>query len=179
MTDNDLIDLARKYQAEQREDEVIWFYRAAEKIKPKVIVEIGIKEGGNLKILSTLLDSTGIAIGIDKRREIPWGMDDTECEIHHIIGYSETKEVRDSLISTLNGRKIDLLFIDGDHSYEGMLRDFYSYGPLVRTGGIIAVHDIYYLEPVAKAWEEIPGEDWYESSRNRSSIGIGFIIKEG
>jgi cephalosporin hydroxylase len=179
MKDADIISLAREYQAEQREDEVLWFYRMAEKISPKVIVEIGIKEGGNLKVLSTLSDSTGITIGIDKRKDLPWKMDDAECEVHRIVGRSETKEVKEKLVSLLKGREIDLLFIDGDHSYEGMLQDFYSYGPLVRTGGIIAVHDIYYLEPVARAWKEIPGEDWYQSARNRSSIGIGFIIKEG
>jgi hypothetical protein len=35
------------------------------------------------------------------------------------------------------------LFIDGDHTYEGVRRDFEMYSPLVRKGGIIAFHDIY------------------------------------
>lgn len=37
--------------------------------------------------------------------------------------------------------KVDVLFIDGDHSYESVLCDFLLYYPLVRSGGIIAFHD--------------------------------------
>jgi len=35
----------------------------------------------------------------------------------------------------------DLLFIDGDHSYEGVKQDWVMYSPLVRKGGIVAFHD--------------------------------------
>ncbi|RPH56645.1 MAG: class I SAM-dependent methyltransferase, partial [Acidobacteria bacterium] len=37
---------------------------------------------------------------------------------------------------------LDVLFIDGDHSYEGVRRDFEMYRPLVREGGLIVFHDI-------------------------------------
>ena len=178
MTDEELGVLFEKYQAEQRLPEVIWFYRHVENIKPKVIVEIGIKEGGNLKVLSTHLDKDGLAVGIDPRQEIPWAMDDTECEIHHIKKNSHLPETVEELKALLKGREIDVLFIDGDHSKEGMLQDFYDYSPLVRSGGIIAVHDIYYLTDVTAAWQEVPGSQRFESPRSDSNIGIGFIIKE-
>ena len=42
----------------------------------------------------------------------------------------------------LAGKKVDLLFIDGDHSYEGVKKDFEMYSPLVADGGVIAFHDI-------------------------------------
>ena len=42
----------------------------------------------------------------------------------------------------LGDRKLDFLFIDADHTYEGVKRDFEMYSPLVREGGIIAFHDI-------------------------------------
>lgn len=38
-------------------------------------------------------------------------------------------------------RTIDFLYIDGDHSLEGIFTDLYSWVPKVRTGGIIAGHD--------------------------------------
>jgi predicted O-methyltransferase YrrM len=38
-------------------------------------------------------------------------------------------------------RQIDLLFIDGDHSYEGCSTDLTSWFPYVRSGGWIAFHD--------------------------------------
>jgi hypothetical protein len=36
---------------------------------------------------------------------------------------------------------IDLLFIDGDHSYEGVKKDFDLYSKLVSPHGIILIHD--------------------------------------
>lgn len=36
---------------------------------------------------------------------------------------------------------VDMLFIDGDHSFEGVLEDWLLYAPLVRPGGIVAFHD--------------------------------------
>jgi predicted O-methyltransferase YrrM len=36
---------------------------------------------------------------------------------------------------------IDVLFIDGDHSYEGCRMDFINYGPMVRNKGLIVFDD--------------------------------------
>lgn len=178
MEDQELQDLIQVYSAEQRWHEVAWLYRHAEKLNPKVIVEIGIKEGGNLKILSTLLPEEGLAIGIDPRKEIPWKMNDAKCKVSHIAGDSHSKDTIKKLVMLLKGQKIDLLFIDGDHSYQGMLQDFKDYSPFVRDGGIIAIHDIYYLEEVINAWRDLPVETTkYESLRTHDNIGIGFVYK--
>lgn len=37
---------------------------------------------------------------------------------------------------------IDLLFIDGDHSYEGVLADLKNWTPFVRMGGVVVLHDV-------------------------------------
>lgn len=37
----------------------------------------------------------------------------------------------------------DLVFIDGDHSYNGVRRDFETYMPFVARGGIVAFHDTW------------------------------------
>ncbi|MBU37734.1 MAG: methyltransferase, partial [Anaerolineaceae bacterium] len=49
------------------------------------------------------------------------------------------------LLRLLDGDAIDFLFIDGDHRYEAVRRDFQLYSPLLRPGGIVAFHDI--LQP--------------------------------
>lgn len=38
-------------------------------------------------------------------------------------------------------KPINLLFIDGDHKYENVLRDFLDWTPLLKQGGILAMHD--------------------------------------
>lgn len=37
---------------------------------------------------------------------------------------------------------IDLLFLDGDHSREGVSRDFRDWAPKVRPGGYVVLHDV-------------------------------------
>jgi cephalosporin hydroxylase len=46
------------------------------------------------------------------------------------------------LRSMLGGNSLDLLFIDGDHSFEGVAADFNNYSPLVKNNGLILFHDI-------------------------------------
>ncbi|MBI3866656.1 MAG: class I SAM-dependent methyltransferase, partial [Planctomycetia bacterium] len=44
--------------------------------------------------------------------------------------------------NVLRNRQFDFLFIDGDHSYDGVVADLKSYYSLVRPGGLIGFHDI-------------------------------------
>jgi predicted O-methyltransferase YrrM len=37
--------------------------------------------------------------------------------------------------------ELDAVFIDGDHSYEGCLRDWLDWHPFVRVGGAVVLHD--------------------------------------
>jgi len=74
----------------------------------------------------------------------------------------------------LAGEPVDLLFIDGDHSYSGEMADYRAYEPFVRAGGIIALHDTHSIWGVGMVFYEIPGRvrvDIY------SYQGIGFVVK--
>lgn len=55
---------------------------------------------------------------------------------------SHASETAAEVASALAGEPLDLLFLDGDHSLEGATRDYEQYGPMVRSGGVIAFHDI-------------------------------------
>ena len=60
----------------------------------------------------------------------------------------------------LDGEKLDYLFIDADHTYSGVQCDFEMYSPLVRSGGIVAFHDIVTYKhetecQVERFWDEI------------------------
>lgn len=56
-----------------------------------------------------------------------------------------------------DGAPIDVLWVDGDHSYEGAKTDFVDWAPFVRPGGIVAAHDTYRerFPGVLKAWNEV------------------------
>jgi predicted O-methyltransferase YrrM len=49
---------------------------------------------------------------------------------------------------------IDLLFIDGDHSYEGCLADWQAYKPLLKPGSWVAFHDIGWADGVQRVVAE-------------------------
>jgi predicted O-methyltransferase YrrM len=42
---------------------------------------------------------------------------------------------------TFSDALIDFLFIDGDHAYEAVRRDFDQWTPRLRPGGLLAIHD--------------------------------------
>ena len=73
---------------------------------------------------------------------------------------------------------VDFIFIDGDHTYEGVRKDFEMYKPLIRNGGYIAFHDIVYAEGVSRFWLEIQKQystKWEFISENNPQYGIGIL----
>jgi predicted O-methyltransferase YrrM len=50
--------------------------------------------------------------------------------------------------------RIDFLFIDGDHSYEGVSEDWRLYSTLLKKGSIVAFHDTGWAEGVNKVIKE-------------------------
>jgi predicted O-methyltransferase YrrM len=50
---------------------------------------------------------------------------------------------------------VDLLFIDGDHSYQAVIADLNAYLPKVKVGGLLVLHDWGWAEGVQRAVREI------------------------
>ena len=68
----------------------------------------------------------------------------------NLSNFTKAKEIFDN-------QQIDFLFIDGNHTYEGVKTDYKLYGSMVKPGGIIALHDIGINEEggVHILWDEI------------------------
>jgi predicted O-methyltransferase YrrM len=58
----------------------------------------------------------------------------SDC-VHPLAGYSQD-------FATDFVERIDLLFIDGNHAYDAVKRDFNDWSPLVKPGGVVAFHDV-------------------------------------
>jgi predicted O-methyltransferase YrrM len=54
------------------------------------------------------------------------------------------------------GPKFDMVFIDGDHSYEGCKGDIEAWTPHLKRGGILAVHDYNKADAFANVTGKAP-----------------------
>jgi len=55
---------------------------------------------------------------------------------------STHKDTLATIVGFLGDEQLDLLFIDGNHTFEGVKTDYEMYSPLVKKGGLIVFHDI-------------------------------------
>jgi len=181
--------------AEEIKPFVSW---AIESIAPLTrILEIGVRHGGTSQLWCELVGNSlgNLVIGIDWHGADGLGVNGTNALIHSmsleypwfcpVIGDSHDLETVQSVKNITSVKPIDLLFIDGDHSYEGVKQDYHTYRDLVRTGGLIAFHDIVDSELMRLVghgttafWEEIKNaypNSTKEFSINSSWGGIGVL----
>lgn len=179
----------------QVESEIKTFLELAQKIHPQNILEIGTAHGGNLFLLTKIGGTTGKIISIDlpdgdygggyfaRKQYLYRAFTSADQKMSLIRGDSHASISLAQVTDILNQEKLDILFIDADHSYEGVKKDFEMYSPLVRKGGIIAFHDIA-NDPdatygVHKFWNEIKNNYQYQEiidDPRRIGYGIGVIF---
>lgn len=98
-------------------------------IKNPVVVELGVLYNRQKVFYEQLLGAEHIGIDITNKRSTP-----------DILGDTHNPETLENLKKKLNDHVIDILYIDADHSYEAVKRDFEMYEPLCK--GIVALNDI-------------------------------------
>jgi predicted O-methyltransferase YrrM len=138
----------------QVRSEILQLAKLLQASPPKRSLEIGTNYGGTLLLLCTLSPSDAKIISVDlplgkfgggyPRRKLPLfrRFARGDQELHLIRADSHSSRTKDRVVQILDGQQLDYVFIDADHTYAGVRRDFEMYAPLVRSGGIIAFHDI-------------------------------------
>lgn len=195
---DDVIETAfKKLDLTQVEGEITELAKLAEEREPTHVVEIGTAGGGTLYIWASIETvSTLISVDLPGRVVVSSSVEGIP-DLSPVKNLAEDKNLvfirRDShkektlerVREELDGHKLDFLFVDGDHTYEGVKQDFEMYSPLVSKGGIIAFHDICQHPPekgceVHRFWQEVK-----ENFRHREIVknwnqgwaGIGVIFK--
>jgi Methyltransferase domain len=94
-------------------------------------------------------------------------------------GFSRLLRMRfDDAVEKFNDESIDLLHIDGEHTYEAVGRDFRRWWPKVKSGGVVIMHDAaerHHDFGVWKLLEELRRE--FPVAEFVHSHGLGVIIK--
>jgi predicted O-methyltransferase YrrM len=164
---------------------------------PKYVLEIGTSNGGTLFLLSRVATEDACMISIDLplgaygggypawKRPFYKSFAQKDQTIRLIRADSHEPATQEKVAAILQANKIDLLFIDGDHTYGGVKKDFEMYEPLVKDGGMIVLHDIVPHRQehgcgVDRYWNEIKKkEEYHEFVENKDQqwAGLGLIIK--
>jgi predicted O-methyltransferase YrrM len=67
---------------------------------------------------------------------------------------------------------IRLLFIDGDHSYEGSRNDFVNWSPYVTPNGLVAFHDVSTWDGVTRFYEELLQSGQWEEALSVGTVRV-------
>ncbi len=153
-----------------------------DQIKPTRILEIGAWRGNSARMWIEAFNPVGF-ITIEKDSYEDLGATRIPDEIGHQMWYdtdSHDSKVLDDL--KIYMPEVDFLFIDGDHSFDGAMKDYDMYSPLVRKGGIVVLHDVVYhvdkTEEVDGVWALLKADAPYVEIRiGKNSTGIGVLYK--
>lgn len=151
-------------------------------IEHPVVVEIGVCANAQKRFYEEIMSAEHIGIDIDSRTN------------PDILGNSRLPETIEKLNRHLAGRSIDLLFLDGNHTYDYVKFEYENYGPM--TQHLIAFHDLICMEEgigveVHRLWREIYAAEkkhclltFYRHNDSKTvwpghEMGIGLIVKGG
>lgn len=119
----------------------------------QILAEIGVFEGVNTKNFRTVMSKEGTIIAVDPYPRSLFGL--LGFGWIRRIAHKEVGKVQQGNILwienfgkfAVNDERVksylpvDFLFIDGDHSYEGIKGDWTAWSDNIKSGGILALHD--------------------------------------
>lgn len=162
--------------------------------QPKHILEIGTCRGGTLYLFTKVVDPTAILVSLDIRiinRDLLDSFGRNRQRVILIEGDSSAPATL-TAVKKIFPDGVDFLFIDGDHTYTGVKRDFDRYSTMVKPGGLIAFHDIVednetrygvitggWSGGVPRFWQEIKKDYEHEEFVNdyeQDGAGIGVLF---
>lgn len=182
----------------QIESEITGLIALAAGHRVRRLLEIGTAQGGTTLLLARAIPTTTWLVTVDlqprHRRTLRFLAGDGRT-LHSLGGSSRAPAVRKQIDILAAGEPLDLLFIDGDHSYEGARADYECYAHLVRPGGLIAWHDIVpaaetgaptaghrWVGGVPRLWQEVKNDGarcWeFVQDWQQQGFGIGVIEKK-
>jgi predicted O-methyltransferase YrrM len=114
------------------------------------LVEIGVWHGVTTTILRRAMAADAILFAVDPFFPGRLGFSVQKLIAHGEVNRQNKGTVRwlettgvgaAEVLRTAGEDPIDFIFIDGDHSYEGLKADWEAWRPLIARGGTVALHD--------------------------------------
>jgi hypothetical protein len=106
-----------------------------ERVKPELVVDLGTFDGTSALALSS---KKGKVVTIDKKEN---------AEAIEKFKMVKTIEHRistfDDEVNSFDDLSIDILHIDGDHSFKSVYQDCTLWSPKLKKNGVLLMHDVY------------------------------------
>ncbi len=147
----------------------------------KTGLEIGSYECGTGMVLALHMGDESRVVGVD----LPESEGGTKAEFEEeavkqtggrftlIRGKSTAYATKDAVMAALDGREVDVLLIDAEHTQAAAMNDYETYKGLISENGIIAFHDIC-MDELWPMW------CWLRGQRHRTrSIEIIHDLRQG
>ena len=144
----DLVRSFHQFRMFQVRSEIVALMELVAGLRPARACEIGTCDGGTLFLLAGECRPDARILSMDweyspaRLAAFPKFAGPNQT-LKCLPGDSHAPRARELAVEYFRGEKLDYLFIDGDHSYDGVKADFEQFAPLVRPGGLIAFHDIH------------------------------------
>jgi Methyltransferase domain len=159
-------------------------------LRPRVVVELGVHSGNSYCAFLQAVQSLALpaqCYGIDHWRG------DGHSDYYGDEVYGELRSYHDPLYGTFStlirstfdealsyfsDSSIDLLHIDGFHSYEAVAKDFSDWLPKMSPRGVVLFHDINVRERefgVWRFWEEIASRHPTFAFVHSHGLGIAYV----
>jgi predicted O-methyltransferase YrrM len=135
------------FKPEQKRSEILGLLRLLERTPPRRVLEIGGRRGGTLVLFTAVASRDARLLSLDLaydplQVDVNGRLGAAGQDVRALQGDSHAATTLERVRGWLGAEPVDFLFIDGDHSFAGVAKDFEMYGPLVKTGGTVAFHDI-------------------------------------
>jgi len=179
--------LINDYHPEQILSEFLNFLFWLQNFPLQTILEIGLFRGGATRCFLDVFPEAELwAVDSDPTLLPPDIRSNLDAEDRCTLVWGDSH--KQSTIEQISARLYDFIFIDGDHSYEGVKSDYEIYSRVLSPFGILALHDIKDTQrhrdracEVSKLWKELKeGHTTIEFLNNRSQNaswgGIGVLL---
>jgi len=143
----DLVNEFDEFRPAQIRSEFSELLRRVRAHEPRASLEIGTATGGTAFLLSRCLPREARLVTLDiadnaARRAAARMFSFDGRSILPRCADSHRPETLQMVIRDLRSDLLDFLFVDGDHTFDGVAADFRLHVPRVRDGGLVAMHDI-------------------------------------
>lgn len=129
---SDFKSIAERSGASQDSFEMWQMLEVMAQLNPKKILEIGVHTGGGLKTFGEAFPEAEL-FGVE--------LETQHLHFHDFKLFEGDSRDKILINKVYDHGPYDFIFIDGDHTYEGVKADWENYKDMVRPGGAVGFHD--------------------------------------